>query len=543
MNPFAVQKTKHEGVAIAKSSYNRVAPTSSATKDAFYGNAHRFRWDSSGSDWTALNESYLKARVSLTKPDGTALEASDQLGLTRGCLANLFTKLELRINDQTVSRVEGSVGEIDSLLHRQQRSPAWMDTIGELNLYGKDLDERIQVTASDGLQQGTISSQPDKIANKVDLGYNLAESGIALDATNPDLIHLVITFGATLDAVFTDPKYVGPTQNGKVHDDFPVGCTVYTPWGANYEITGHGSGGKLIVGNWVDEGTQTLNLGDFGTASRRGAVEKSRRVQNLELCWDIMPLSLMRSNMCIPPGASFELLMTVSSEDATGAQAVESRSGAAAVPGTDFKFQVTDLSYMVKTYSGDRTHEGEAVFDVSNVGCRKIATLQQPFTGYQTQVSSATRKLTFAFQDKRTGVCEHSASEFIDSLNSVEALERYNVQYDNQVKPSQDAALEFTKGTDFLVGEQYLQTQNSNGFVDTDCGCESMRDFKERGVYFSHEWERDGSSYSTSAMINCGFKGGTDVSNVNLLVFDESYSTITLDYQGGRVVDIKVEDR
>jgi hypothetical protein len=531
MNPFQVNTSK-QPLYVAKSQYTRVAPTSTAKGDAFYGTTHHFRWDSNGADWTSLSESYLKARIKLADESGDPLLLNTGIAPASGTLSTLFTKLELLINGQTVGRVEGNVAEIDALLTRQTKSSAWLDTVGELNLYGKDFDERRQLVSSDGVTHGTVGTET--LTSKQDLGFDDGDNIAYDNATG------LITITAGSAAPLPD-----------VHKAFPIGSSVKPSPGLPITLRVEKFHPSELNKFYVVAGATGADIpaddGDWARADLTGGNEASRRISSMELCWNIQPLSLMRSPMSIPSGAQFELLMTVGSKSNTNRRAIASDGNTTPIPSPEananYSFSVTELAYMVKTYTGGNVHDGKAVFDVSSIACNKINNLQDSYTSYQTQVSSSTGKLTIAFQDKRLENGNYSPCKFRSESNADQKISRYNIQYDGQVKPSQDPQLEFKDNTDFLVGEQYLQTQAANGVIRADCGGESMRDFVENGVYFTHDWERVGGSFATTATINTAFESGTDMTHTQLLVFAESASSVTLMYQNGRVIDVVVEDR
>jgi hypothetical protein len=89
--------------------------------------------------------------MSITAGDGTQLDNAANIAPAMNLTSNLFQSMEFRIQDKVVSRCSDYVNAIDTLITRQNKSKAWMDTFGaSTNFWEPDQEKRKNLITSDG---------------------------------------------------------------------------------------------------------------------------------------------------------------------------------------------------------------------------------------------------------------------------------------------------------------------------------------------------------------------------------------------------------
>ena len=115
---------------MAKASYHQVPPSRDCTTTNFTNGQISFKFQNSGTQWWIPAQSFVRLRVKLTKFNGNALVAGDNIASNMSLASCLFRSAELRINDKTVSRISDFLPQIDALETRLNKSKAWIDSVG-----------------------------------------------------------------------------------------------------------------------------------------------------------------------------------------------------------------------------------------------------------------------------------------------------------------------------------------------------------------------------------------------------------------------------
>ena len=107
---------------------------------------------------------------------------------------------------------------------------------------------------------------------------------------------------------------------------------------------------------------------------------------------------------------------------------------------------------------------------------------------------------------------------------------------------STDADPSFVVGdTDYTI-QRYTETQMYSGALFDTGGGESLEEFHNRGQILHYVWPRDGTDASTRCTINSQFANGTDVTNMQVLLFDHSRQVARIRIQNGSVTGVELED-
>jgi len=136
---------------VSKSQYEMIAPSRDVSDTSFSNGPISFKFQHSSTKWWMPSKSYLRTRMSITKGDGTQLANADNIAPAMNLTSNLFQSMEFRIQDKVVSRCSDYVNAIDTLITRQNKSKAWIDSFGaSTNFWEADQDKRKNLITSDG---------------------------------------------------------------------------------------------------------------------------------------------------------------------------------------------------------------------------------------------------------------------------------------------------------------------------------------------------------------------------------------------------------
>jgi hypothetical protein len=122
-------------------------------------------------------------------------------------------------------------------------------------------------------------------------------------------------------------------------------------------------------------------------------------------------------------------------------------------------------------------------------------------------------------------------------------LKRLYVQYSGVQRPSPDADPEYVAGERDRTVERYYETQIDTGMMDDPAGTESLAEFQQRGPYYYFAWNRDSRDGATRVQVNQEFTEGTDVDNMNVLLFSVSETSLKCTIHNGDIVNIDQIER
>ena len=67
---------------------------------------------------------------------------------------------------------------------------------------------------------------------------------------------------------------------------------------------------------------------------------------------------------------------------------------------------------------------------------------------------------------------------------------------------------------------------------------ESIQEFRDSGMYLSYQIPKDGNDRSTDLIVRTEFAGGTDVSQMNVLMFEHFRMFAEIKIRGGQIVSV-----
>jgi len=545
MSVFNLKTSKDElsmvNEGTSRMSYDQYPPTRDVTDTNFTNGSIHIRFEVSGQRWWVPARSYLRTRVRLTKGDGiTTLQVSDDVALNMGLNAHLYQSAEFKVNGKVISRIGDYMPQVDALHQRLTKSKSWLDSVGNsANVWQSSFKERQGVTASDGLELKNPQPSSEVETTRVAMAYP-ATATLEVKAGTIEVAK--VGAGAPNDlpvGQFVAGQYIRLVGGANAGEEFKI-LEVLQDTNLILELRTQGANTPLAAA--VVDFNRVVKQLDQG--------EPTRRLQYLETIWQ-PPLSVFKLNHALPAG-NYELTLNPQTSSAILKRAVESAiADKTGGPAQDFRFVVEQMYMYVATMNGPRADDLTYLLDLDEINCQTDNVTSNALTQRNFDVSPATYALSLAYQDVRAGTNTlYSAAKFkfgnaANTLRDEETkLSRMFIQYAGESKPSPDADPTFVSGAagkDYAT-QRYIETQlNSGAFYDCG-GTEPIQQWRERGQVYYFSWPRDGADRSTRVAIHQQFDGG-DVSEARVLLFDHYKKTASITIQGGRVINVDLEDQ
>ena len=507
-------KSSNQGVS--KMAYDQVAPTRDVTGASFPNGAIHYKWSVGGAKHWIPHKSYIRARVKVSKEDGSQLVKGDNIAPNMFLMSNLFQSMEFRIAGKTVSKITDFVPQIEALKNRSKKSKAWLDSAGDSTLITKSsFGERQALVCLGGNPAIEIVAKAEMdLPAAGTLAYTTATGAIALAA--------------------------GMTA-ANVQEAFPVG-SVLNLNGNRIPVIGH-----LAAGILGGIGATAGNIGASAVFHREDEVAGTARgVMELELCWQPC-LSIFGIDHALPSG-DYELVLNPQSASTYKESAIESigasKTGGA---GNDFDVAVQNMYLYTATAEGPRVDNKVYLLDLEEVHCSSDNIDSTSFAQKNFSVSPSTYALSVAYQDSRVNSDTRASATKLKvnntaySLASEElGLNRLYINYAGQNFPSPDADPLFDADTDRTT-QRYVDSVIAGGSFYSAGGCESIQDWQERGSYHMFQTAKDGSDTSTRVTVHSGF-ATADTANMRLLLFSHSRSTARVTIESGQVINVEVSE-
>jgi hypothetical protein len=512
------------------------------TNGTFANGPINYDFSMSGNKWFIPSRSYINVKMQITKANGTALDLSDKVGMNMGVCSNLFQSAEFRLNNTVISRVANFMPQIDALQTRMNKTDSWLQTMGaSTNWWQNSALERINQVSSDGKFVDLQTPVDDVTSTRTAMGFD------ALAANNNSWAYTAAT-GAL---VYARTSATGLTA-AQASTAFPVGSyykyvgVAATPE-VEMKVLSNDAAGNLILEPLLNVDVVGAGDNDFARVVKSGiAGSDSRQLSNFQTIWT-PPLGIFGIEGSLPVG-DYRLTLNPETSSVYKKMAIESLD-LDKVAGTDFNFEITEMSLYVCVVDGPRVPDDISfLIDIDNVRCQSEDISSTNFHSRSFSVSPSTFALTAAYQDTRTNADSRlSASKFKSSTvayqtNEELKLNRFYINYAGQSRPSQDASPSFvpSTGTDHTV-QVYVDSMLNSGMYFAEAAPESIETFHERGQFLHYAWSRDGSDNSTRVIVNQSFDNA-DVTNMRLLLFDHYKSAVRVNVSGGRVTNVEVQD-
>jgi hypothetical protein len=543
--PTQPSELKSANMGIDKSYLQQVAADRNSTGPNFSNGTIRFPFQVGATERWLPHRSYFRIRATITNQAGAPLELKDDVALNMNPASCLWSQGEVRLNNTTISRCADYWSQIDTLCKRMDKSRSWIENAGNsCELLKPKQISRAATTANNGL----VGTEDPQVIPASALGFN-ANSTLAYTSAGG-----ILTF--VLGAGNTVP-------GGDVRNVFPVGSVIRfaadfgTVVAGDYLVKEGPTVTTLVItAGLVDVPAAALPLNTMRSARDS---EASRQVSQIELNYQPLALSVFKCEKALPLG-QWAVEMTPSQESVWQKRIVESLFGDKVVgAGNQYLVSIDQIYFYCAKVQTSRVDNLSYLIDLENTRAMQDQ-IQGPNLSQNTfNVSPSTYALTIAYQDGRAGVNTQvsqtklksyaqaipPAASDVPRADLSTSLSRWYMQYGGQKYPQVDLDPAFTSTNDFF-NQLYINSQlNTGGYMDSG-GCETQKEWLERGLYLHYLTPKDGTSTDTRLTVNQQFDNvsagavAQDYSlNMRCLVFDHSRAAIKVNIKDGRVVDVE----
>jgi hypothetical protein len=475
--------------------------------------------------------------MTMSDDAGNALIEGDNIAPAPHLAANLFASAELLLNGVVVSRISNNIPQVEALKSRLKMSKSSLDSLcAETNFCQPSYQERQMQVCSNGLDSvkyhyyaPTAAAGTGTTLQFLDL---LTPNQVQFTAAN------LIIFTANGGAAIPDLRnYFSVGDSVAFNDGAEKVRTITLVEAAQLTVDGAALTAPAVA-NLVAQVRQILPALDVSKS-------KSRRVKEFELIWK-PPLSLFDYEKALPSG-DWEIRLNPQPASSYREYCIESTGATkSAGAGNDFLVSVDEMFFYSAEVEGKRLDDITYLIDLEESRCTsKICTASNNLQQHEFAVSPSTFALSVAWQDNAVeSDTRYPMARFKiggEGTDSELSLTRLYVQYDSRTGPSPDILPEYSADSkDFLVEMYYRNLLDSGAIADTG-GVETLKDWQDRGIYLHQLWPRDGTSRSTRCMVN--FESAFDgLTAPRVLLFDHYRKAVRVRHEGGRVVDVQVEE-
>jgi hypothetical protein len=285
-------------------------------------------------------------------------------------------------------------------------------------------------------------------------------------------------------------------------------------------------------------------------ARLRTSEPPTARVGDYEFMWQPC-LSIFDSDKALPVG-SYSFILQPENRATIDKTVVQSARGNKTA-GTDYKVNISDIKLYVSAVESSRVDDLDYYIDLKEMDCAVAKVQSASWSQYQFIVNPSLVNVSIAFQDTRMGSDTRIPATLfkVGTLANVSdfqqnQLSRFNFSYAGIQYPAQDTDQKFTAGVigtttgrDYTT-QIYLSSMLANGGFYTDSGTESIQDFRNAGMYLSYNVPKDGNDRSTDLVVRVAFDTTvpTDVSQMNLLMFQTYRKFCAVKVRGGQVISV-----
>ena len=191
---------------------------------------------------------------------------------------------------------------------------------------------------------------------------------------------------------------------------------------------------------------------------------------------------------------------------------------------------------------------------MKEIQCAPAKVIQASWSQFQFIVQPSLTAVSIAFQDMRcdgdtrasstlfkcgaTGALSTNLKDFQQNK-----LTRFNLSYAGLQYPTQDTDQKFVAQTGTANGvdnttQVYLSSMLANGGFYSDSGTESIQEFRNAGMYLSYQIPKDGNDRSTDLIVRTEFAAATDVSQMNILMFQHFRMFAEIKIRGGQIISV-----
>lgn len=492
-----------------------------------------YRFHPASGSWWLPSRSYFRIDIQLSDAAGNILTKAEDIAPNMGLGSCLFSKMQYKINDKTVSEISEHCAQVDALKQRMSKTGQWLKTTGDnFNLWEGNFDKRQNKVILDSVDLDEVryaQTAPDVAG---------ANNGLPLeflDLQTPNQVQIT----AANQLIFTAN---GGTAIPDLRNIFKTGERVYINDGAEKtRLITEVQAATLIVDGAALTAVGAANL----IAQVRwirpeidGAASADRKVKTLSLIWQ-PPLSIFDIPHAIPGSCKHEIDLVPFSDTIYQKNAIE--SALADIGVANFSFQVTDMLFYACMCEGPIVEKDTYMLDLSETRLQMSQITTNNRSQYTLDISPSTHAVTVAFQDSAAETNTLYSQTKFKIRNSEELnLTNFYVRYSGKQKPVPDyrPVYSVAANQDNLV-EQYARSLLYSGAY-YDSSAETLKEWRERGMYMHFAWPRTGTDRETRCYVSTQFSALTD--NPRLLLFNHYKKVCILRYENAQCIEILINE-
>jgi len=537
-----------------------------------------FRWHPPSGSWWIPSRSYFKVQVSLTKPDGTTpLTLEDGIAPNMGLCGCLFSKLQYKINEKTVSEISEHVPQIDALKTRLRYPGNWLETTGDnLNLWNSNFNIRqnkmivgggvydnirykyAQVPAINW--RNLINAQDDDEIGYNHTNFNTAgECCLVFQDTDGNADPVYFRLGGDPNAAL-DPALqlanvaVGSYMSLFLGDEAGIQEFILRIIRIDTAVPGEGNNNSNRIiferpttnranSNLVDL-NGVGNANNYAFSARIVDIDQERNIKQWTMIWQ-PPLSIFDINHAIPGSSKHELAFNPFNNGIYQKNAIESIISdkdhtTDGILG-DFRFKVDDMIFYAARCDGPIMKKDEFFLDLTECRLQTETITSQARSQYSLDISPSTHALTVAFQDQSAESNSlYSQTKFKIRNQEELNLTNFYVRYGGIQKPQPDyrPVLNDASQIDYFV-EAYGRSILYNGSY-YDASAETLKVYRDRGYYMHWPWPKTGTDRETRVYVSTEFSNLS--STPKLLLFNHFKKVCILKYEQGQLQEILINE-
>jgi hypothetical protein len=444
---------------LTKTAYRQITPDRTVASN-FRNGSIVYRWTVSGNSWWIPNKSFLSLRSKLYRTASDQPSLSDDIAPSVDFMACLFSSMEMRLNDQPLSRVNSFLPQISALKTRLTKSKAWRDSVGKsTNFWETDFERRRASIVSN-----VLVDEDEIVEHKI----ALTGTSIAISTTGVLTGSLAIVNAGVVTSVAT-----ALNTELVVGDNIVVDGVKYQVITAATDATGTTS---VVEPQPTDAVTANANF--YKIITRRPTTGR-QRANIVETVFQ-PPLGVFDLSTPLPPGNySFHAMPDQSNYNKA---CFESKLGD--ITGQDMI--VEDMYFNAFIVDGENAPDDYEYFlDLNEIAIQpKALTASSGTQVLDFSVPPTTYAISVAVQEKKAGShTQYSPTKFVLEDNKQNTLTQMRVTYAGQTQPSPDLQVTYSGATDHLT-KMYVNTLMNAGGYDSDV-LESKKEFLDMG-WISH---------------------------------------------------------
>ena len=493
---------------LPESNYTEVTCSKSTSGNEFARGIQDFVFSIGAPNVFIPSKSYFRVELKIEGVGGAAIpSATEQIALADNATASLYDNVYFRAGGQDVSSVTQFAPQSSMVKHRTTTPGAWLKSVGRKALLQEpDFQKRIAYTSSNNTHSTLLTGA--KFINLGSDGHyddgSITVSGAGGHVgTNTSLNRLAVGDAIVVAGIEYVITVAATNAAGANLATFPVlAAGVYT---TSIQYTG---------------------LGKFDTAD-------NTEEKNTIFAIFQPPVGIFQHPHAMG-SADYRFSLNPNSDFETSM--VQTARSLGLSP-TNFKLTINGVRLYIATAKLSIPDTIDTL-DLMEIQCQN-KTADSTNNVLQFTVPPSTEMLHFFVQSSDSGKnTKVPPTSFITKDGSQNNLTNIQVTYANTTKPSTRFASRYNAaGGINELQQRYIESLHETGMYNCVGGCESFKEFLQRGVMISYQFHRDKANLSTQVQLQMDFSSIEANAKVFLAATYRKSTKITT--KGGIVVNVE----